>query len=551
MADVVPAHHQPPLPRARFIVTDAPGDDAVPMDVVFVGAGPGGLAGAIELARLIRQDAEAGGDLGEIEIAVLEKADALGQHNLSGAVVDPSGMRALFPGMADEDFPFRRPVPKERVRYLTRNRAWWMPTPPPMRNHGNYIASICEVVRWLGARAEELGVHVFTGFPVESLLVEGDAVRGVRTTATGLGRDGAPGPGHQPPTDVAARVTVLSEGTRGSLTQAWRAWQEVPSPNPPIYALGVKELWETKQPLDAVVHTMGWPVPRTAFGGTFMYPLEDKLVALGLVVGLDYRERDFDIGERMQLMKRHPFFKRVLDGGELVEWGAKTIPEGGWYSLPERLTGDGLLLLGDAAGFVDVPSLKGIHYAMHSGILAARAIFAALEAGETSRDALSGYDEAIRQSVIARDLRKRRNMRLAFRKGFVRGAFKSGLMTITGGRFPGWQIEVESDAQVPRVAGEVEPLAPDGVTTFGKVEGVYKAGNTTRDDIPSHLLAPEHPPADLQAFYAHLCPAGVYEPGPDGLVVNAPNCVDCKATDVVGPRWSPREGGSGPRYKRM
>jgi electron-transferring-flavoprotein dehydrogenase len=541
MADgLVPAQHQPPLPQERFLVTDAPDEEAVPMDVVFVGAGPAGLSGAIELARLVKADAEAGGDLGEIEIAVLEKAEELGQHNLSGAVVNPSGMRALFPGMADEDFPFRRPVAKERVRYLTKKRAWWVPTPPPMKNHGNFIASICEVVRWLGGKAEELGVNVFTGFPVESLLMDGGAVRGVRTTPTGLGRDGEPGGAYAPPTDLTARVVALSEGTRGSLSQAWRASQGVEAPNPQIYALGVKEIWETKQPLDAIVHTLGWPLPRSAFGGSFMYPLEDNLVAVGLVVGLDYRTRTLDVHERMQAMKRHPFFRKTLAGGEMVEWGAKTIPEG-----------DGVLLMGDAAGFVDVPSLKGIHYAMHSGILAARAIFAALKSGDTSAQGLAGYDAAIRESVIARDLKKRRNMRLAFRHGFFRGAIKSSLMILTGGRFPGGKIDIEPDAEVPRAPAPAEPFAPDGALTFRKVDAVYKSGNTTRDDIPSHLTVGADVPPALQELYEHLCPAGVYEAGPDGLVVNAPNCVDCKATDVIGPRWSPREGGSGPRYKRM
>jgi electron-transferring-flavoprotein dehydrogenase len=337
------------------------------MDVVFVGAGPAGLAGAIELANLVRKDAESGGSLGELQIAVLDKANALGEHSLSGAVVNPQAIRELFPDADPGSLPFRAPVTNERVYFLTGTRAQRIPTPPTMQNHGNYIGSLCEIVRWLGERAEELGVNVFTGFPVASLLVEGDRVQGVRTAPSGLARNGEPGPGYQPPTDITAQVTVLSEGTRGALTQAWLEWQGIGSPNPQIYALGVKEVWETKKPLDAIVHTLGWPLPNDAFGGSFMYPLSPTQVAIGLVVGMDYRSTDVDVHVMLQRMKLHPLFREYLEGGELLEWGAKTIPEGGYYSLPVRRHGAGALVVGDAAGFVEVASLKGVHYAMQSG----------------------------------------------------------------------------------------------------------------------------------------------------------------------------------------
>jgi electron-transferring-flavoprotein dehydrogenase len=548
---IVPARHQPPLPVERLITRSAPDAEAVPMDVVFVGGGPAGLAGAIELARLVRADNENDGGIGTVEIAVLEKAAGLGEHVLSGAVINPGPFRTLFPDVDIGDMPFRAPVADERVYLLRERSALRIPTPPTMKNHGNHIASLCEVVRWMGERAEELGVNVFTGFPAASLLVEGDAVIGVRTTPTGLDRDGGEGSGYQPATDITARITALAEGTRGSLAQAFFDWQMISAQNPQIYALGVKELWETKAPLDAVVHTLGWPLPGDAFGGSFMYPLEPNLVALGLVVGLDYRNARLDVHDLLQRMKLHPLFRQQLEGGELVEWGAKTIPEGGYYSIPDRRTGNGCVVLGDSAGYVEVASLKGVHYAVQSGILAARAIFDGLKRGDVSAEVLGAYDRAVNSSFITSDLRARRNMRLAFKSGFVVGGIKAGLMTLTNGAFPGARIDAEEDAAEPRELRDAVPATPDGRLTFSKLDAVFKAGNATRDDIPSHLIVGTDIPPEVAEFYTHVCPAGVYERDGDRLTVNAPNCVDCKATDVVGPRWTPREGGSGPAYRRM
>ena len=547
---VHPGRHQPELPVENLIVREPPDGEAVPLDVVFVGAGPAGLSGAIELARLVAGGNEAGDGPGRIEIGVLEKAEGLGDHNLSGAVINPRSFQELFPAMSWSDLPLRRPVEREAVYFLTRRKALRIPAPPTMRNHGNHIASICEVVRWLGERAEEVGVTILPGFPADGLLVDGQDVVGVRTAPRGLGRDGQPGgASYMPPVEVTARVTVLSEGTRGALTQAYLDWQRIDSANPQTYSLGVKELWEVPRPLDRIIHTMGWPLIKDGFGGTFAYPLADDLVALGLVVSLDYGNARLDVHGLLQRIKHHPLFRSILEGGEMVEWGAKTIPEGGYYSLPERRHGGGICIVGDAAGYVDVASLKGIHYAMHSGVLAARAIYAALRADDVSEAGLAPCTEAVDRSFIARELRRNRNMRLAFKSGFFMGGAKASLATVTGGRVPGGRIATETDA------GEGKTMGPAvdgrGPLAVSKADAVFKSGNQTRDDIPSHLTVGKDVPAEVAEMYVHLCPAGVYERAGDQLRVNAPNCVDCKATDVLGPRWSPREGGSGPRYRRM
>ncbi len=548
LGQFLPRDYQPRFPVERFIVNEPPGEDAVPLDVLIIGAGPAGLAAAIELAKLARADS----DLASLEIGVLEKAQIVGGHCLSGAVVNPIALRQLFPELKDDDFPFRGKVERDRVYLLTKRGKVRLPTPPTMRNHGNYVCSICELVRWLGEKAEELGVNIMPGYPAAALLAdENGCIIGARTAASGLERDGTPGSAYVPPTDISAKVTIIAEGTRGSLSRAWLKHNNVASPNPQIYALGVKELWRVGRPLDAVVHTMGWPLPRDVFGGSFIYPMGQDTVSLGIVAGLDYPQRTLDVHDLLQQLKTHPLVRDLLAGGELLEWGAKTIPEGGFLSLPERLSGDGVIIIGDAAGFVDVPSLKGIHYAMQSGMLAGRAAFEARRAGRSDAAQLASYDREVRASVMHDDLHKRRNMRLAFKSGFYVGGIKSMFMTLTGGKFPGGKISAADDADVPRTDVPLEHAAPDGKLTFSKVEAVYRADNGTRDDVPTHVMVAENVPKEVGEFYAAMCPAGVYEWQDGKLIINAPNCVDCKATDVLGPLWTPREGGSGPNYKQM
>ncbi len=546
MKTIVPVKFQAALDQKKLILNNPEASsEQVPLDVLFVGAGPAGLAGAIELAKLVKQDPS----VGPVEIGVLEKAEALGNHNLSGAVINPIAFKELFPDMSAKDFPFRGEVNHESVYLLTKNCHYRLPTPPTMKNKGNFVASISEVARWLGQKAEELGVNILTQFPAQSLIVNGNQVQGVRTTPAGLNRSGEPGSSYMAPTDISAKVTVLTEGTRGPLTNAYLQWQNLQGNEPQIFALGVKEVWKTPNPPKDVIHTLGWPLPLDTFGGSFMYPMGDGLVAFGLVAGLDYKNSKMDVHHLLQNMKKHPLFAKYLKDGEIQEWGAKTIPEGGWRSLPKKLHGDGILMAGDCVGLVNVPALKGIHYAMMSGIFAARTIFAALKAQDFSAAKLSSYDEKIKSSFIAKDLQYTQHMRHVFKDGFFVGGAKAAMLTAFGGKFPGYSGHAVEDAAEEKYVGESDLTKPEGY--ISKVDAVYLSGNKTRDDIPSHLTIGKDVPSEVADLYSHMCPAGVYEVRDGKLVVNAPNCVDCKATDVLGPRWEPREGGSGPKYKMM
>lgn len=545
----IPLKHQPELDVNEFIIENPTLDEetTVPMDVLFVGGGSAGLCGAIRLALNVKAAKEKDPNYPDVEIGVLEKAQSLGGHTLSGAVINPVALKELFPEIDEKEFPFKNKVDSEKVYFLTKNGNFRMPTPPTMKNHGNYSASLCEAVRWLGEKAEALGINVFTSFPAKALLVQDKNVIGVRTVAAGLNKDSSEGAQFMPPTDITASVTVLCEGTRGPITQAYMEWSNTAPKSPQIFALGVKEVWKIKKPFNDVIHTLGWPLERSTFGGSWLYPMGDNMVSFGLVAGLDYKKTSLDVHGELQNLKKHPLFERVLEGGELVEWGAKTIPEGGFHSLPQKLSGNGLMICGDAAGMVNVPALKGIHYAMKSGILAADVITKAVQLNEFSSIELSKYDVAFKKSYIYSDMKKVRNMRQAFmHSGFWWATMKAALMTLTNCAFPPQKPHSHEDAETPK--SFMEPLNYPGLK---KVDGVYLSGNKTRDDIPSHLTVGTDITGELADFYANLCPAGVYERSGDKLIVNAPNCVDCKATDVLGPRWEPREGGSGPNYTYM
>ena len=553
-----PADFPPPFRADDYVAppTD-PQDERIEVGILIVGAGPAGLGCAIRLGQLLEDAPEIRERLGEVPVAVLEKGKAPGSHLLSGAVVNPRGLRRLFKGRRRiEEMPFYGPVEQESVYLLTSRRAILLPTPPTMRNHGNYVASLSRLGRWLAEEAEAAGAMILPETSATRLLVEGGRVRGVRTGDRGRGRDGEELANFEPGADVLARVTVLAEGTQGHLTGVALDRFGLHGDNPQVWALGVKEVWKVARPLGRVIHTMGWPLRPQAkyreFGGSFIYPMGDDMVTIGMVVGLDYRDVDLSVHDVLQELKTHPRVRSILDGGERIAWGAKTIPEGGFLSLPHRLHAPGLLLCGDGAGLVNVPALKGIHYAIESGSLAAEAAVATLRRGETPwrPGALAAYDDAVRQSFIWRDLQEVRNMRQAFGRGFWLGGALAGAMTATRGRFPPGDARTERDSeqQLVRSGRAASYPAPDGRFTFDKLSSVFASGNKTRDDQPSHILIRTDVDRDVAELWTRMCPAQVYEPSRDGVAVTPSNCVQCGAITAKGGRLTPPEGGSGPEY---
>ena len=559
-----PAQYPPPFDPSEFVAgpTDAP-DERIEVGVLVVGAGPAGLACAIRLGQLLEDSPETAERLGDVPVAVLEKGKQPGSHLLSGAVVNPRGLRRLFRDRPlGDELPFYGRVEAEAVYYLTNSRALRIPTPPTMDNHGNYVASLSQLGRWLAEQAEEVGVTILPETTGDELLADHGHVVGVRTGDKGRGRDGEELPNFEPGSDVLARVTVLAEGTQGHLTGVAIERFGLAGANPQVWALGVKEIWKVAKPLDRVIHTMGWPLrggrKYREFGGSFIYPMGDDHVTVGMVVGLDYRDAELSVHDLLQELKTHPLVRGILEGGERVGWGAKTIPEGGFLSFPRQFHAPGVLICGDGAGLVNVPALKGIHYAVESGRLAAEAAFAALQPGETPTrtGALGGYDRALRESFIWSDLRRVRNMRPAFGRGFVAGVGLSGAATASFGRFPPGdsKLEPDADAELFRTDRAASYPTPDGKLTFDKLSSVYLSGNRTRDDAPNHIRVQPEVPRRLAELWARMCPAQVYEVGADAgdgqvdVEVTASNCVQCGAITAKGGRLTPPEGGSGPEY---
>jgi electron-transferring-flavoprotein dehydrogenase len=557
-----PSEFLPPWSTSDAIAppTD-PVDERIEVGFLIVGAGPAGLAAAIRLGQLVEEDPATGERLGEVPVAVLEKGKAPGAHLLSGAVVNPRGLQRLFKGRKRVDeMPFYGEVHGESVLFLTKRRAVRIPTPPTMVNHRNYIASVSQLGRWLAEEAEGLGVTILPETSAERLLVDGGRVVGVRTGDRGRGRSGEELGNFEPGSDIAARVTILAEGTQGHLTGAALERFGLRGENPQVWALGVKEVWKVAKPLDHVIHTMGWPLRPAKkyreFGGSFVYPMGEDMVTIGMVVGLDYRDTELSVHDLLQELKTHPRIRRILEGGERVQWGAKTIPEGGFVALPSRFHAPGLLLCGDGVGLVNVPALKGIHYAIESGRLAAEAAWRTLARGASAREALASYDASLRESFIWSDLREVRNMRQAFGRGFYVGGALAGAMTASKGRFPPGDAATERDADQSLIRTDRAATYPaaDGKLVFDKLSSVFASGNRTRDDQPNHIRVQEKVPRELAELWAHMCPAQVYEVGEadgDGMVTVklAPsNCVQCGAITAKGGRLTPPEGGSGPEY---
>lgn len=557
-----PSDYPPPFRADDFVVAPrAPLDDRIEVGVLVIGAGPAGLSCAVRFSQLLEEHPEAAEALGEVPLAVVEKGKQPGSHLLSGAVVNPRALRTLLGDrVAHQDIPSYGPVPAEAVYVLTRRGALHIPTPPPFRNKGNVVMSVSRLGRFLAEQAEEGGAMVLPETAAESLLVSEGRVVGVRTGDTGRGADGEPLANFEPGSEIVARVTVLAEGTQGHLTGVALQHFGLHGEEPQIWELGVKEVWRVRTPLDRVIHTMGWPLRPQAryreFGGSFIYPMGPDMVTLGMVVGLDYRDVTLSVHDLLQELKTHPLVRQILDGGERLEWGAKTIPSGGFRALPSALHAPGVLFCGDGVGMVNIPTLKGMHYAIESGRLAAEAAFSAVASRGDPDRALASYDDAVRGSFIWSDLKEVRDMRSVFGRGFFVGGALSSLQTITKGRVSWGRMRPEPDAAAPllRTDRSSSYPAPDGKLTFDKLSSVFASGNKTRDDQPNHLRVCAEVAPEVAELWVNLCPAQVYavRPGRGGglaeVEVAASNCVQCGAISAKGGRLTPPEGGSGPEY---
>jgi len=542
-------------------------------DVLIVGAGPAGLACALHLARLVRQHNESGGkpELSTEGIYVLEKGRDIGAHQLSGAVLDPRALEELVPDFA-KTAPLDTLVNDDAAYFLTASRAWKLPiTPPPLRNHGNYIVSVSKLAKWLGGLVEQAGVNVFTQFAGAQLIYEGEAVAGVITEDKGRDKDGKPKDNFTPGYELRAKITVLAEGPRGSLTKHLVADKNLGGLNPQVYSIGVKELWEVlpgRIKPGWVAHTLGWPLDSSMYGGGWIYGMRDNRVSLGLVTGLEYHNPLFDPHEAFQRFKTHPFVRRILEGGKLVRYGAKTIPVGGWYSIPRTFL-DGCLIIGDSASLLNSQRLKGIHMAIKSGMLAAETILDALRAGDTSAAKLSAFRRKVDESWIGRELRSVRNFHQSFQHGLWRGLAHTAVQFVTGGRGLVDPMRMKAGHEQYHKLDGAGPAPPrfqgDGVLTFDRLTDVYHSGTRHEEDQPCHLhvldtnICVNRCVIEYGNPCQYFCPAAVYEmveeKGGRRLKINFSNCVHCKTCDIADPYqiidWVPPEGGGGPNYEGM
>ena len=558
----IPADFPPRHRPSHYVAAPEAGEDEfIEVGVLFVGAGPAGLAGAIRLGQIMAEDEELMEALGEVPIAIVEKGKGPGSHLLSGSVMRPGPFRSLFPDAAPGETPgIYEEVTKEAVYFLRKDGKTRIPTPPDLNNHGNWVVSISQLSRFMAENAEEYGAYMLPETDAQKLLVENGRVVGIKTGDKGRGRDGEELSTFEPGVEVRAKVTVICEGTQGHLAGVLRDHFQLDQDTTQTYEIGVKEVWEVEKPLDRVVHTIGWPLKLGSkfreYGGSWMYPMGGNMVSIGMVVSLDAADANMSAHDLLQQAKTNPLFKDVLAGGRRVAWGAKTIPSGGIYGLPSRFHVPGAVLCGDSAGFVNLAALKGVSYAMQSGIIAAEVIATAIKAGTAEKiTGLWGYDEAIKNSEVWKDLWRIRNFRPSFQKGFVYGAIANGLSMLTRGKLPK-KVTLTADRDEPVFIGPDRNYPkPDGVYIFDKLSSVFLSGNKTRDDQPNHIRVRTNVPRELAVAWENMCPAKVYEVVPDsekdGFVdvrVNNPNCVQCGAITAKGGQLTPPEGGSGPEY---
>src|SRR5882672_368843 len=534
-------------------------------DVVIVGAGPSGLAAAIRLKQLAAAAAR------ELAVCVIEKGSEVGAHILSGAVFEPRALDELIPDWKTRGAPLNTPATEDRFILLTATRAIRLPTPPQMHNHGNYIVSLGNVCRWLAGQAEALGVEIYPGFAAAEVLIDdGGAVAGVATGDMGIGKDGQPSQRHQPGVELRARQTLFAEGCRGSLTKGLFARFGLrQGVDPQTFGLGIKELWEVSEAQHhqgSVLHTIGWPLDWRTYGGSFLYHLENRQVAVGFVVGLDYENPYLSPFEEFQRFKTHPLIRPIFEGGRRIAYGARAINEGGFQSIP-KLTFPGGAIIGDAAGFLNVPKIKGTHTAMKSGMTAAEAVFDALRQGGVTE--VTSYPERLRQTWLWDELHKVRNVRPGFHRGLWGGLAYAAFDTyILRGRVP-WTFHHHADDKSLKKASDSTPIdypKPDGKVSFDRLSSVYLSNTNHEENQPCYLTLKNATipiAVNLKEFDApeqRYCPAGVYEivrdpAGAPRLQINAQNCVHCKTCDIKDPtqniNWVVPEGGGGPNYPNM